>query len=261
MTTAGIINIDTMNIDIINIDTMNIDTMNEFDDMVTFKMRNELLQNSLKRHITFMRSIKKKANVDVNVNENTNKIRLVLDEIGDVFLESVVQISLPKFPNDDSLVQQLVSFKRDYVIMEINNQCTSTNIIQYSVYAVTHGSDTRVINLTRKNFMDLPLIAYYETHDDPTAIVDKAYTYQTGATRTSFQRKNTAYISNPTNDFLIALNLDIIPRPDLNFGSNVTTVTVPQDLLDLSIIIKNKAYISDAPYDKLIETASFLTIF
>lgn len=245
-------------------DNMNdIDNMDDFDIMVKNKYRDELLQSSLyKTHRDIkLRNVYDKDNNTVKT-DTVKTERVVIEPIGDTFLENILQITLPKYPNDDTLVQQLVAYKRDYVIMtNFKRKNPNTDIIEYSIYAVTKGNDTRVIDLTRKEFVELPIICYDETNDDPTKIVDKVYTYQTGAIRTTNQRQTGAYISTPAKDYILSLDLDTVPQPELSFGSNTTVLTVPQDLFDLAVIIKNKAYISSAPYDKLLETVDYLTIF
>lgn len=240
-----------------------IERLDEFDKMVKNKYREELLHTSLRNiNNTINNTTNNTKNDMTNNTKNIKSERVVIEPIGDTFLENILQITEPIYANDDTLVQQLVAYKRDYAIMtDFKRKNPDTNITEFSIYAVTKGNDTRVIDLTRKEFVELPIICYYETNDDPTQIVDKVYTYQTGAIRTTNQRQTGAYISTPAQDYILSLNLDIVPQPELSFGSNTNVLTVPQDLFDLAVIIKNKAYISSAPYDKLLETVDYLTIF
>jgi len=159
--------------------------------------------------------------------------------IGDAFLESIVDGNIIEAVTDadrlrifcsglDSRIDNPGPYKRDYSITDIDEPGTDT--IQFNVYAVSLGKNTRIINLTKKRHLDKPIIHYYETFDDPSTVVDLSYSYNLG-------RPRSAYLKN--------------------VGKK--TRNVSEDLVDLEILIKNKQYISDAPYETLVKTVNYLT--
>lgn len=172
--------------------------------------------------------------IELGVKPRSNKI-------GDAFLESIVDVveaatnidtnrRLHAFCSGLNSAINQNSYKRDYVIMDINEPGTDT--IQFNVYAVSYGKNTRIINLIKKRNLDRPIIHYYETLDDPSTVVDLSYSYNLGRSRSAF-----------------------------NKNINRKTKNVSEELVELEILIKNKQYISDAPYETLVETVDYLTIF
>ena len=159
--------------------------------------------------------------------------------IGDAFLESIVDENIIETVTNadklrtfcsglDSRIDNPGPYKRDYSITDINEPGTDT--IQFNVYAVSLGRNTRVINLTTKRNSDRPIIHHYETFDDPSTVVDLAYPYNLGRPRTAFSK-----------------------------NINRRTKNVSEDLVELEILVKNKQYISDAPYETLVKTVDYLT--
>lgn len=229
---------------------------NEFDEIIMQKTKKEKIK--IKIHDTAKRLLEvchnnNQKEFDTNVND-----RALEPPIGDNFLENIIQIGEPTHVIDSTEASHLLRYKRDYIIIDINNDVN--NITQYCVFAVSYGADTRVINLIRKKYMDLPIISYYKTNVNPSDIVEQTYQYETGKARSVFLKKNIQYINNPTKQYFININLNDTPRPDLLFNGTFLA-NVPSELINLAIIVKNKQYISSATYLDLVQTVDYLTIF
>lgn len=181
---------------------------------------------------------------------------IILEEIGDAFLESVVNVDVQDNVN---IAEHLIAYRRDYAIIDVKTNCNK--IYRYEVYASSYGSDTRVLNVIRKTDLYLPIIMYYETNDVPSTIVDSVYFYQTGTNRSVNLRKAKNIVTVPEQETLLNLNLLNQPNPTLIFDIGTLKLNVPQELLDLAVIIKKGEYISSASYDELITAVNYLIIF
>ncbi|VBB18503.1 hypothetical protein YASMINEVIRUS_966 [Yasminevirus sp. GU-2018] len=267
------------------------DDMAEFDRIVLKKTEKERamisLLNTTKRLMNINHDLDKQneqgseqmetTDRDVQISQSeqadaSSRVATTEPPFGDFLMESLVQIGVPNFPIDSTETSKLLGYKRDFVVLDISSNSMFDrqyakefggeyqNITQYNVYAVTYGSDTRVINLIRKKELDLPIIMYYKTNNDPSQVVEQVYQYEKERARSIFLKKNVQYINNPTKQYVANLNLINSPRPDLLFNGAVVA-NVPSELIELSLIIKTKRYISSASHEDLLRTVDYLTIF
>lgn len=188
----------------------------------------------------------------------TKKERIILEEIGDTYLESIIDVDVPNFSITNEAEINKFRVKKDYVIMKFN--CPKNEITEYHMYALGIGAVTYSIVLIRKRFLDTPIIEYSETQQDPTSLIDSVYFYQKQISRTIFMKRVAKTIDNDEKGIEIIDYLQN-PRPDLNFNTTIKLEEVDQNILQLDIIIKNMDYISNTPNELLLKVVTCMMEF
>jgi len=136
-----------------------------------------------------------------------------------------------------------------------------TDIIKYAVYAVLVDEVTYVITLVLRNYNPLPTLSYSESSSDPSDIVDNAYLYEVGRERSLYLRNYAKRVNNPDQ----IIDLSILQQPETGpekvFDGTIFVTDVDEELINLSIIVKNGEYISSDPFEKLLFTVNSLISF
>ena len=181
----------------------------------------------------------------------TQLTQLSILPIGDVSLELIIFALGEGQLNTNIVNLGIPRLKKDYVTFIINSLCT--DVIRYSVYALLFNNSTSVMDVIYKKNMDIPIIIYSITDLDPTDLINDVYFYQTQRNR-SLKLKSVATQQNNPNR-LISLSILQLPdkRPDLYFTNDILVQTADDSLIELQVIIRNHAYISETPNEDLLK--------
>lgn len=181
----------------------------------------------------------------------TQLTQLSILPIGDVSLELIIFSLGEGQINSDIINLGMPRLKKDYITFITNS--LSSDVIKYSVYALLFNSSTSVMDVIYKKNMDIPTIIYSTTNMDPTDLIDDVYFYQTQRSR-SLNLKNIATQQNNPNR-LIPLSILQLPdkRPDLYFTNDILVQTADDSLIELQVIIRNNAYVSETPNEDLLK--------
>jgi len=181
----------------------------------------------------------------------TQLTQLSILPIGDVSLELIIFALGEGQLNTNIVNLGIPRLKKDYVTFIINSLCT--DVIRYSVYALLFNNSTSVMDVIYKKNMDIPIIIYSITDLDPTDLINDVYFYQTQRNR-SLKLKSVATQQNNPNR-LISLSILQLPdkRPDLYFTNDILVQTADDSLIELQVIIRNYAYISETPNEDLLK--------
>jgi hypothetical protein len=181
----------------------------------------------------------------------TQLTQLSILPIGDVSLELIIFSFGEGQINSDVVDIGMPRLKKDYVTFIINS--LSSDVVKYSVYALLFNNSTSVMDVIYKRNMDIPTIIYSTTNLDPTDLINDVYYYQTHRPR-SLKLKSIATQQNNPNR-LIPLSILQLPdkRPDLYFTNDILVQTADDSLIELQVIIRNHAYVSETPNEDLLK--------
>jgi hypothetical protein len=203
--------------------------------------------------------------------------------LGDVEIEEILETIVTTEPSTTSITTEKMvrPIKKDFMtitpfssigIVQIDTLLSTgtnrhvvckrqTDIIKYAVYAVLVDEMTYVITLVLRNYNPLPTLSYSESTLDPSDIIDNAYLYEVGRPRSLYLRNYAKRVNNP--DQIIDLNVLQQPEtgPEKVFDGTIFVTDVDEELINLSIIVKNGEYISSDPFEKLLFTVNSLISF
>lgn len=181
----------------------------------------------------------------------TQLTQLSILPIGDVSLELIIFALGEGQLNTNIADLGMPRLKKDYVTFIINSLCT--DVTRYSVYALLFNNSTSVMDVIYKKNMDVPIIIYSTTDLDPTDFINNVYFYQTQRNRSLNLKSVAAQQNNPNR--LIPLSIVQLPakRPDLYFTNDILVQTADDSMIELQVIIRNHAYISETPNEDLLK--------
>ena len=197
-------------------------------------------------------------NQDTGITQLIEKLKIGEISIGDLAMEQLISM-FGEFDFKQQPSPAKIRLKKDYITFIINDP--NSDLTRYSVYALLVGAITSVLDVSFKKNLDLPILVYTETTQDPSDIIENVYFYEIQQHRTVFMRKFIKQQNNAARIIPLTILKHTEKRYDLFFTGDVIVEDVNQELIELEIIIRNKAYISTTPFETLLNMIVILTSF
>jgi hypothetical protein len=180
-------------------------------------------------------------------------------DIGDLALEQIMNLLGEGTFSTNPIVSvgTLYPLIKDFSTIIVRDP--NSTIVQYSVYTLSSQNITYAMCVVYKKDMDLPLILYGESDISPSTIVDTAYMYDVGRNRTLSQK--TTYSQQDIPERIKSLLSTDSTNTNINYTGDVLVDYVDPELISLNVLIKNKQYVSTAPYEKLVAMSDLMITF